>query len=326
MKKKITIVIPTIRTLSFLSEWKSLFSECHLLVVEDHEDKQIDLPDTPFQSISHFSWKDIKQDFGRDEWIFSRMNAGIRSYGFWKAWVDGADIIITLDDDCYPVDTDFVSRHADNLSLHAPRDWFATFPHPDFMYTRGFPYGLRTTYPVMVSHGLWSKNLDLDGMTQKKYPGLDIMPYPPYLSFVPKGQYYPMCSMNLAFRKEVTPLMFFPLMGKNPDGKLWGFDRFDDIWAGIFSKKIMDHLGYAVANGSPFVEHRKASDADINIQKEKTGIVVNEKIWEWTDAVELTESSPSSCYKELAKKIIFPKNEYFTKLRQAMIIWSDLFT
>jgi len=321
----IALVIPTIRSLSFLSEWKSVLSPCHLIIVEDHTSQQIELPKIKFQSVSHYSWQDIKKDFGRDEWIFSRQNAGIRSYGFWKAFQTGADMIITLDDDCYPVDNDFLDQHIRNLSLKAPRGWYGTFPHPDFMYTRGFPYDIRAVYPVMVSHGLWSKNLDLDGMTQKNHPHLNIPSYAPLLSFIPQGQYFPMCSMNLAFRREVTPLMFFPLMGKDSGGNPWGFDRFDDIWAGIFAKKIMDHLGYAVSNGSPFVEHRKASDADTNIQKEKTGLPVNEKIWLWADSVQLTKQTPALCYRELAQGISFPHTRYFTKLRQAMIIWSELF-
>ena len=321
----ITVVIPTIRTLSFLSEWKLLLSQCHLLIVEDHEEKMIKTPKTGFMSISHYCWEDIQHDFGKDEWIFSRQNAGIRSYGFWKAWKKGADIIITLDDDCYPVDRNFIKQHVHNLSLHAPHSWQPTYPHPDFIYTRGIPYRIRNTYPVMVSHGLWTKHIDLDGVTQKNYPDLCLPSYPPFLTFIPKRQYFPMCSMNLAFRKEVTPFMYFPLMGKDPDGVSWEFDRFDDIWAGICAKKIMDHLGFAVANGSPFVEHRKASDPDVNIKKEKTGLPVNEKLWQWVDAVKLTKHVPALCYQELAKGIAFPHTRYFTKLREAMLIWAELF-
>jgi len=321
----IHLVIPTIRTLSFLTEWRTQFSDCHLLIVEDHQDKTIGTPKKGFKSVSHYSWQDIKKDFGDEEWIFSRQNAGIRSYGFWKAWKKGADIIITLDDDCYPVDSDFVMQHVRNLSLKAPEKWFGTFPHPDFMFTRGVPYTIRDMYPVVISHGLWSRNLDLDGMTQKKHPNLNIVPYPPSLFFVPKGSYFPMCSMNLAFTRDAIPLMYFPLMGKDTEGTPWGFDRFDDIWAGIFAKKILDHLGLSVANGSPFVEHRKASDAASNIRKERAGIKINESFWQWVDAVKLTQKTPVACYRELAHKITFPQTQYFKKLREAMYIWSQLF-
>ena len=114
-------------------------------------------------------------------------------------------------------------------------------------------------------------------------------------------------------------------MRKDPGGKLWGFDRFDDIWAGLFAKKIIDHLGLAVINGSPFIEHRKASDLAKNLIKEKRGIIQNETLWKAVDAVRLTKKTPASCYQELAEKIVFPRTAYFKNLRQAMEIWASLF-
>ena len=131
--------------------------------------------------------------------------------------------------------------------------------------------------------------------------------------------------MNLAFTREVTPLMYFPLMGKDPDGRPWGFDRYDDIWAGVFAKKILDHLGLAVANGSPFVEHKKASDPVTNLVKEKRGMKVNETLWRIIEDTVLTSKSTTACYRELAEKAGFPAGSYYTKLQSAMRIWGELF-
>jgi reversibly glycosylated polypeptide/UDP-arabinopyranose mutase len=322
---KIFLVIPTIRSLEFLKEWKKQFAACNLIVVEDHPNIQIKVPRAHFLDTFHYTWENIRQDFGKDEWIFPRHNAGIRSYGFWKAHTLGADVIITLDDDCYPTENGFVPQHISNLQLRAPKKWFSTFPHPQFNFTRGFPYQVRETYPVMISHGLWSNKLDLDGKTQAVAESINIPVYPPVRQFVPCGYYFPMSSMNLAFRREVAPLMYFLLMGNNPSGKPWGYDRFDDIWAGVFAKKICDHLGLAVVNGSPFIEHRKASDARMNIEKEKTGIQMNEQLWTIADKTQLTKHTIVGCYRELAEKIIFPKKPYFRKLRRAMMVWSELF-
>jgi len=321
----IALVIPTIRDLTFLSSWNNQFKTCDLFIIEDHAKKEITIPKGIYKSIHHYDWSDIQNDFGKNEWIFSRQNAGIRSYGFWKAYKSGADIIITIDDDCYPVDRDFVKRHEKNLSLSAPVSWTTTYPHPDFLFTRGVPYRLRNKQTVVISHGLWTNQIDLDAQTQKKLPPIDLPPYPPMLQFIPKGLYYPMCSMNLAFRRNVTPLMYFPLMGKAPDGSSWGFDRFDDIWAGIFAKKIIDHLGLSAVNGSPFVEHRKASDIAKNLKKEKRGIAINEILWKLVDDVHLTKRTPAACYTELAEKIKFPNTPYFLKLKKAMKIWAKVF-
>lgn len=319
------LVIPTIRSLDFLRQWQGRLNSCHLIVVEDHKEKQIETPKEAFRSVKHFSWGDIRRDFGNNEWIFSRQNAGIRSYGFWKAYSLGADIIITLDDDCYPVDKDFVEQHIANLSCGAPEKWINTYPHRDFLFTRGIPYRIRDKYPVVVSHGLWTNKIDLDAKTQLKIGDINMPSYPSMIQFIPKNVYFPMCSMNLAFRRELTALMYFPLMGFDPDGKPWGYDRFDDIWAGIFAKKICDHLGLAVVNGSPFVEHRKASDPHKNLVKEKAGLATNETLWTLVDAVVLTKKTPAACYRELAQKIRFPRERYFEKLREAMIVWANLF-
>jgi hypothetical protein len=321
----IFIVIPTVRTLDFLKEWGDQFNKCSLLVVEDHPEVQIQPPGSYGGKVYHLTWADIQKDFGKDGWIFSRKNAGIRSYGFWKAYQLGADVIVTIDDDCYPIDDKFIQNHQDNLKQKAPEFWVGTYPHPDFNFTRGIPYTVRNKRQVVVSHGLWTNKIDLDGRTELNHPGLNLPIYPPLRQFIPRGSYYPMCSMNLAFARQVTPLMYFPLMGSDPAGRPWGYDRFDDIWAGIFSKKICDHLNLAVVNGSPFVEHRKASDPGINAIKEENGIRTNEVLWSAVDRVRLSGTSPASCYIELADKIKFPDEPYFVRLKTAMKIWGRLF-
>lgn len=323
---KVFLVIPTIRNLDFLKAWGKEFSKCNLIVVEDHPKKHIKIPSKKFLSINHFDWEDIERDLGDKSWIISRFNSGIRSYGFWKAYKMGASAIITLDDDCYPNEKDFVQKHLDNLDFKTAEKWISTYPDPKWLYTRGFPYKVRDKNKVGISHGIWSGALDLDAKTETKLKKLlKEKPYPTIRSLIPKGFYYPMCSMNLAFRREMLPLMYFPMMGKDRFGNSWSYDRYDDIWAGIFSKKILDHLNYSVVNGSPIVDHRKASIPKTNHIKEKMGMIVNEEVWKHIDNVKLTKSTPLECYRELAEKVVFPKSEYFNKLKKAMVIWTQLF-
>lgn len=320
------LVIPTIRNLDFLSSWGSEFKSCSLIVVEDNEKKLSKVENKNFLSTNHYSHKDIDFEFKKNSWIFSRKNAGIRSYGFWKAYELGADIIITLDDDCYPSEEKFVQKHLDNLDFKMPDEWVNTYPNPKWMFTRGIPYSNRNKIDVAVSHGLWSGALDLDAKTEIKLPKLLNERFlGPTRNIIPFGYFYPMCSMNLAFKREVAPLMFFPMMGTRPDGSSWPYDRYDDIWAGIFSKKIMDHLGLGVISGSPYINHQKASKVEHNHAKEKAGMKINEYLWKQVEAVKLTKSTPKECYIELAKKIEFPNVDYFKKLSEAMVIWANLF-
>lgn len=324
-KQSVAFVIPTIRSLDFLSSWGSRLSGISLYVIEDHKTKELETPKIQGSTVFHFSWEDIRKDFGKDEWIFSRKNAGIRSYGFWKAYRSGADVIITLDDDCFPTDDDFISGHLDNLSYKTPEAWMSVYPDPKHLYSRGFPYDVRDKKRTVISHGLWSGALDQDARTEVVTGKLNEKPYPPLRAVVPKGVYFPMSSMNLAFAHEITPTMFFPMMGQTQEGTTWGYDRYDDIWAGVLSKKVCDHLGLGVVSGSPFVEHRKASDPAANLVKEKAGLAMNEEFWKRVWAVRLTKHTPTSCYRELAEKIVFPRLPYFVSLKRAMKIWANLF-
>ncbi len=323
---KIAIIIPTIRNLDFLSVWKSEFADCLGIIVEDHKKKEINTPDKYFQRTLHYSWKDIDSALGKNSWIIPRQNAGIRSFGFLKAWEQKADIIITLDDDCYPIKNQkFLKQHIENLDLKAPVLWFPTYPHRKYFYTRGIPYSIRGKNEVVISHGLWSGVLDFDAPTHLVNFDLKMPLNFDFIEFIPRNYFFPMCSMNLAFKSKVTPLMYFPPMGYDPAGKHWGYDRFDDIWAGLFAKKIIDHLDLIAVNGSPFVEHRKASNPFKNLQKEAKGIETNEILYKEVQKIKLVSNNPVDCYMELAQKTDFPKEEYFKYLKKAMKIWIKLF-
>ena len=117
---------------------------------------------------------------------------------------------------------------------------------------RGMPYhGLYREIECVINHGLWTKVPDFDAITQlsnsrfrKAFETVD--------QVMPVGFYFPMCGMNLAFKPQIIPAMYFLLMGQ----RNWPFDRFGDIWCGIFLKKICDHLGLGVKSGCPIVEHQ----------------------------------------------------------------------
>ncbi len=322
---KISLVIPTIRNLDFLKAWKKELTGVDIIICEDRPEKTLDVPQMG-KTIQHYSWAEIDADLGKDSWIVPRRVSGIRNYGFLKAFQKKAQIIITLDDDCYPVKNhSLVSQHQQNLALKVPFKWTNTYPDSRHLYTRGMPYLNRQEAPVMLSHGLWTHVLDHDGPTHLQNLEFRAKFAEHFLQIIPAGSYFPMCSMNLAFRAEITPLMYFPLMGTDITGQKWGYDRFDDIWAGIFAKKILDHLGYGVVNGAPFVEHRKASDPFSNLKKEAAGIEMNEQLWQAADQVTLKATTPSSCYRELAINIKLPSSDYFQHLTKAMQIWADFF-
>src|SRR5207244_1186593 len=83
-----------------------------------------------------FSWEEIERELP-EPGIISRQDSAIRSFGFWKAWQLGCEVICTLDDDCWPLlrRPYLVAGHEKNL-FRTPR-WASTVPG---LRVRGLPY------------------------------------------------------------------------------------------------------------------------------------------------------------------------------------------
>ncbi|HVE92184.1 MAG TPA: hypothetical protein VNE62_07790 [Actinomycetota bacterium] len=309
--------MPTIRGDSiarFLELWREQFDGHRVIVVEDNPDKTFDLP----PHVEHYSWRDVDLDLGPDAWIIPRRTDCIRSYGFYKANLSEPEIVITLDDDCYPIEgTSLVDEHVQALSSRAESDaWVATGAGTR---TRGMPYlSTRRNNVTAINHGLWEGVVDLDAMTALAMSPGEV-DFQPVEQVVPRGSYFPMCGMNLAFSGAATPIMYFLLMGQS-----WPFDRFGDIWCGVIAKRICDHLGWAVRSGRPFVHHARASNVWSNLRKESPGYEVNESFWLAVDEIQLTGTTAQGCYKEIAQQLPL-KGDYWEALRRAMVTWSNLF-
>lgn len=344
-KKDIFVVVPTIRETSirrFLEEWRDEFRKngVHVIVVEDnpHPSFGIRKEDYDFD-VEHYTWEDIDKDLGKSSWIIPRRTSAIKSYGFWKAYQEGADAVVSLDDDCYPPSRygkrigsqfsyDLVEEHTKNLfsrSMEEPA-WVASIAK---VRPRGLPYEhtKRIISPdsVVLSHGLWANIPDFDARTQIAL-GEDVPHVREYFvdQVIPMNTFFPMCGMNFAWKRELGPAMYFMLMGKDKNEKHWGYDRFDDIWAGIFLKKIIDVLGYRSVSGHPVVWHDRASDPRVNLEKERTGMKVNEDLWSAVDSLRLKASDVAGLYKEIADKMEMG-GEYMKALKKAMRTWADLF-
>jgi hypothetical protein len=172
--------------------------------------------------------------------------------------------------------------------------------------------------PVVLNHGLWSGVPDFDAATQLVASRIQISGKWSDRT-IPRGSYFPMCSMNLAWRTQFTPAMYFLLMGPE-----YAFDRFGDIWAGVLAKRIADHLGLTVNSGSPGVIHERASNVFTNLAKESRGLAANETFWRAVDSVVLTADSVPNAYAELAERLPL-ETEEFLQLRRAMRTWAELF-
>lgn len=316
---KIGIVIPTIRQESinlFFEKWHSVFTrfashDLNIYVVEDNPTKSFEI-NTPIP-YNHYSWKEIEEDLKDKSWIISKRNSGIRCYGFYKAWQDKCCYTITLDDDVTPFWFNCFEKHIEKLNdtLKVKR-WTPSCS----IRTRGLPYdNMVSEYPVFLNHGLWKNIPDLDGITQISS---DLKNAEPVKT---TNKYFPMCWMNLSFRTSLTPIMFSPLMGLDQP-----FDRWEDIWCGVFAQKIMQHLHIGYTSGEPYVNHDRVSNKWRNLEKEckGSGYEINEILWKKVDDIILSGNNIKDCYLEIANKLAMV-GEYWDRLRDSMHIWVGLY-
>lgn len=269
--KNIAVVVPTNRPekmVTFLEKWEPLFHKHNItpIIVEDGEKPVLHFMNEEYHIDGKWSVKDI---MGKDSDLIFNKNDGVRNLGFAfiEFYLPETEIIITLDDDVEPCG-DTIQDHLDALERRVPVSWLSTATE----YMRGFPYGVREEAEVVLSHGVWEGVKDYDAPTQLVEGNKDCGFFK---GTIPKGIYYPMCGMNIAFKRKMLPYMYYAPMGYRV-----GMDRFADIWLGIESKKIIDKKGWAVVSGYSKVFHNRASNVMINLAKEAKGIALNEKFWE----------------------------------------------
>lgn len=320
-----TIVVPTIREPSigrFLELWEPEFKGQRVIVVEDNPEKTFVLP----KWVEHYCWKDIDRTLLDRSWIIPRRSDCVRSFGYYLAAQAPCDFVVTLDDDCYPeggYDPSFLGLVAEALDAQWVDDrWWNTLDGS--ILPRGYPYEIRAQkLETVVHHGMWSNVPDLDARTQMRLPDYRTRPAS-ILKRVPHGRFFPMCGMNLAFRPGMIPALYFLLMGKDRREQAWPFDRFGDIWAGVFVKKVADHLGLAISSGGPSIFHSRASNPEVNLQKETPGYPVNEVLWRKVESIGLSAQTVAGCYEEIAENLDM-EGDYWATLRSAMKEWAALF-
>ncbi|WP_306053560.1 alpha-1 4-glucan-protein synthase [Natronococcus wangiae] len=217
-----------------------------------------------------------------------------------------------IDDDTLPHEgEDFFGTHVANLAFEGEIEEVASderwvnvlYQNADEhgLYPRGYPYSAMDETvetgtaeieagEVVASQGLWTNVPDLDavrilmdgdleGQAQTRTSREDFAD-----DFVAaRGNYLTVCSMNLAFRREVIPAFYQLPMDDNE----WDVGRFDDIWSGVFLKRACDVLGKRIYNGAPLCEHNKAPRSTFDdLNNEVSGLELNEHLWRVIDGVE----------------------------------------
>jgi len=245
------------------------------------------------------------------------------SFGLLYIWEKGHDYGVFIDDDTLPHDdTDYFGTHLHNLEnggtveeVSSEERWVnVLYQGYDDLYPRGYPYtamdeGVETDEAriergeVVASQGLWTNVPDLDavrilmdgdlnGQAQTRTSAEDF----DRDFVVARENYLTVCSMNLAFRREVIPAFYQMPMDDND----WNVGRFDDIWSGLVLKRACDVLGKHVHNGAPLCEHNKAPRSTFDdLTNEVAGLELNEHFWKIVDG----EGGDATTHAEVARSV-----------------------
>jgi hypothetical protein len=267
----IACVVPTIRPAqhaAFVDAWGPTFARYGVRLVTVWDG------DTP--RVAGLTAADL---LGEDADLIYHRSDVCRNLGFVYVAATMPDVthVLTLDDDVSPWG-DTIGDHLTQLARRVPISWMSSSPDA---YTRGFPYDIRDEAPVMVSHGIWYGNADWDAQTQLANHNAPLATF--YRGPVPRGVLFPLCGMNVMVRREMLPDFYFAPMGPRASLHNQVWDRFGDIWMGICLKRRLDALGWAMVSGYAAVEHLRASDVQVNLQKEAVGMRWNERFWDEGD-------------------------------------------
>jgi len=336
---KVYVVTASINELTNLSMFKDSLQRHEVkIVVADEGDEIIRKRNRKLLSVLEHEFYGPKE---RKEWFKQRFGSNYEhypsviperchaetSFGFLVAWEESADVIIEIDDDVFPATgSDLVKEHLDNLlkddgvSVVSRNHWYNTLNNLALedasqpLFPRGHPYtpeSRREDYTwtkrggtCVLNMSLWAGHPDLDALTILYHGSLNGRCAVRGTSLkkrkvvVGDGTYFAVCSMNTSFKTMVAPA-FYQLFMKH-----LGIDRFDDIWSGIFLKKIADHLNHKVCLGAPLVYHDKRSRSTYkDLKAELEGMIINETLWKIVDSTELNCDDYHSCYEELANSI-----------------------
>lgn len=180
----------------------------------------------------------------------------------------GADIIVTIDDDNFPINKNYfkdfiriLTSPFNGSEVSSKDSWFniGEYTVPK-VYHRGFPFEMRNekrSYvlnrvqkaKIGIAAGLWCADPDINAIER-------IVFNPRVKQFkrevrrglcVKQGVFAPVGTQNTAFISRIAPLFLV----------LSSIGRYDDIWASYMVETIMYTDGYLIHYGPPFVRQER---------------------------------------------------------------------
>jgi hypothetical protein len=280
--------------------------------------------------------------------LIPRKHRAEETFGLLYMWMHGHKYGFTIDDDTLPVnDFDFFGGHIKNLEFkgkiqeYASSKGFVNVLHQCFdkyaLYPRGYPYSMMgetltsktvDVSKVGISQGLWTNVPDLDSvriifdgdLNGQSKSRTKVEDFGENFA-VAKGNYLTVCSMNVAFRREIVPGFYQFRMGDNP----WKIDRFDDIWSGLVGKKLCDALGFSVINGKPLCQHNKAPRSSFkDLMLEAPGLEANETLHKLIDTADVSSNDPFETVLAISSKMKGSSHPFVSYCGNHLALWIEM--
>lgn len=239
-----------------------------------------------------------------------------RNIGYLMALNQGSEVIVSLDDDNYPVQSirNYLTVGYD-LSVPALYSTIGWINICDLLrmdkdykvYPRGFPYYKRhLEYEISskqesgrigLNLGLWIGDPDFDALTWLSTPTKSIS-FKGQSFLLGKGMWTPINSQNTAIHRDLMPSYYYIRMGT-------GIERFGDIFSGYFVQKCMECMGDRVRIGTPITMHKRNKHDFFKdlYPGEIKGILILEELLPWLGEVKLIGSTYAEAYLCLADRL-----------------------
>lgn len=215
------------------------------------------------------NWLVLQQDKYKDGCAVTK-NKGIA-----EAMKKSPEVVIILDDDCYPIV--YPDRLVDSLlEQFAESHLEALGPQSVQLYepvtyppSRGTPYFNRTVaMPVAASMGFWTGSGDFDAcaelMQERDRKEVHFKQEPMFWRF------FPFSGMNCAFKTEFWPHFEF----------IENVGRFDDVFMGYKLQAEAYKRKHCIALNGPIVRHERQSKIWTNLRVEAEFMEENETWWQ----------------------------------------------
>jgi reversibly glycosylated polypeptide len=294
------IVVPTINVPTNLTEWATQLDPDHDIIVVVGSQK------TPHDAVESFiETLPVPTEYMHPDapvstqWKTSallernhhhRRNLGVlQALSYGKTLMEPLELLITIDDDNYPLTPRWVDIASRLLAepntrqvVHSEVGWWnaGLLCNPTVTH-RGFPIGLRSHdiqgikseyldprgERIGVVAGLWKGDPDIDAIER-----IALNPQVRYVSAsvtLEARTWCPFDSQSTVLAGDLTPMLC-----------MWtSVGRYDDIWASYLLRAVMDPLGWHVTYGYPLVrQDRNKHDLLKDLAAETYGMQHTERL------------------------------------------------